>query len=157
MPMFGPWELAIILLIVVVIFGAGRLSQLGGAVGKSVRDFRQATKDDEAHAHGQGHAAVTTSPAAVLPGPASLNGSATTTVIAAAPVAAPGITCPNCARVNPVAQAFCSGCGTALGKAAVTVAPPPTTDVTCPSCATVNPAGQAFCGQCGARLSRAVA
>jgi sec-independent protein translocase protein TatA len=40
-------ELIIILVIVVVIFGAGRLSGIGGALGKGIRDFRSATKDDE--------------------------------------------------------------------------------------------------------------
>ena len=47
MPALGPWELVIILLIVVVIFGAGRLAEIGGAVGKSVREFRSATHDDD--------------------------------------------------------------------------------------------------------------
>ena len=31
MPTLGPWELIVILLIVVVIFGAGRLAEIGGA------------------------------------------------------------------------------------------------------------------------------
>src|SRR5580765_4371832 len=47
MPALGPWELVIILLIVVVIFGAGRLAEIGGAVGKSVREFRSATHDED--------------------------------------------------------------------------------------------------------------
>ena len=38
----GPWELMLILLIVVVIFGAGKLSGVGSALGKSVRDFKAA-------------------------------------------------------------------------------------------------------------------
>ena len=42
----GPWELLIILLIVVVVFGAGRLSEFGGALGKGIREFRTSTKDD---------------------------------------------------------------------------------------------------------------
>jgi len=47
MPTLGPWELIVILLIVVVIFGAGRLSEVGGAVGKSIREFRKATTDEQ--------------------------------------------------------------------------------------------------------------
>lgn len=39
-----PWILAIIVLaIVLIIFGPGKLSQLGGAVGKSIRDFRKSS------------------------------------------------------------------------------------------------------------------
>lgn len=39
---FSPVELGLILLIVIVIFGVGKVSQVGGALGKSVRDFRDA-------------------------------------------------------------------------------------------------------------------
>jgi sec-independent protein translocase protein TatA len=42
----GPLELVIILLIVVAIFGAGKLANLGGSVGKAVKDFRSAVKDE---------------------------------------------------------------------------------------------------------------
>ena len=37
----GPLELFILLLIVVVIFGVGRLEELGGAMGKAIRQFRR--------------------------------------------------------------------------------------------------------------------
>lgn len=43
----GVPELIIILVIVILIFGAGRLAELGGALGKTVREFRRATKEDE--------------------------------------------------------------------------------------------------------------
>ncbi|MEX2225678.1 MAG: twin-arginine translocase TatA/TatE family subunit [Dehalococcoidia bacterium] len=45
---FGPWELALILLIVVLIFGVGRLPEVGGAVGKGIREFRKSTRDESA-------------------------------------------------------------------------------------------------------------
>jgi sec-independent protein translocase protein TatA len=38
-------ELGIILVIVIVIFGAGKLPELGGAVGKTFREFKSATKE----------------------------------------------------------------------------------------------------------------
>ncbi len=34
-------ELIIVLLIVLVVFGVGRLGELGGALGKAIREFRQ--------------------------------------------------------------------------------------------------------------------
>jgi sec-independent protein translocase protein TatA len=40
MPSLGPWELAIILLIVIIIFGVGKLPEIGGALGKGIREFR---------------------------------------------------------------------------------------------------------------------
>jgi sec-independent protein translocase protein TatA len=41
----GPFELIIILVIVIIIFGVGRLPEIGGAVGKAIREFR--TSADE--------------------------------------------------------------------------------------------------------------
>ena len=38
---FGPLELAIILVVVLLIFGASRLGDIGGALGKSIREFRR--------------------------------------------------------------------------------------------------------------------
>ena len=43
----GWQELAIVLVIVVIIFGAGRLPEIGGAVGKSIKEFRAQSADDE--------------------------------------------------------------------------------------------------------------
>jgi sec-independent protein translocase protein TatA len=45
--MFGShWVWIIILLVVVlIIFGPGRLPELGGAVGKAMREFRKATTE----------------------------------------------------------------------------------------------------------------
>jgi sec-independent protein translocase protein TatA len=42
MPMPGPTELLIILAIVVLIFGASRIGKLGGALGQSIREFKEA-------------------------------------------------------------------------------------------------------------------
>jgi len=36
----GPMEIGLILVIVLVVFGVGRLPQVGGALGKSIREFR---------------------------------------------------------------------------------------------------------------------
>jgi sec-independent protein translocase protein TatA len=46
----GGWEWLIILVIVIIIFGVGKLPQVGGAIGKSIREFREASanpKDKE--------------------------------------------------------------------------------------------------------------
>jgi sec-independent protein translocase protein TatA len=40
-------ELLIILLIIVIVFGASRLGKLGGAVGQSIRDFRESLRSDD--------------------------------------------------------------------------------------------------------------
>jgi sec-independent protein translocase protein TatA len=43
-------HLAIVLVIVLVIFGPGKLPDLGEALGKGIRNFKKATEGDEAHA-----------------------------------------------------------------------------------------------------------
>ena len=45
--LFQPWHLLLILLIVLVVFGAGKLSQVGGALGQSVKDFKETVKDED--------------------------------------------------------------------------------------------------------------
>ena len=37
----GPWEIALILVIIVIVFGVGKLPQVGGAIGKGIRAFRK--------------------------------------------------------------------------------------------------------------------
>jgi sec-independent protein translocase protein TatA len=155
---FGPWEVFVILVILVVIFGAGRLSQVGGAVGKSVREFRGAVRDEPA-------------PAPAPPPPPV--------------VIAPPVACAECQTANPATNRFCSACGATLVVLAAAETPAVATSAletapaaagalegedvlaqhapvtmptnTCPSCATVNPPGQPFCGQCGTRLKPAAA
>ena len=42
----GGWEWVILLVIVLIVFGVGRLPEIGGAIGKSIREFREASKDE---------------------------------------------------------------------------------------------------------------
>lgn len=43
----GMPELLVILVIALVIFGAGKLPEIGGALGKGIRDFKKAMREDE--------------------------------------------------------------------------------------------------------------
>jgi len=43
----GSTELIIILVLVLVIFGAGKLPEIGGALGKGIRSFRKAASERE--------------------------------------------------------------------------------------------------------------
>lgn len=43
---FGPWELVFILIIVLIIFGPGKLPQLAESMGKAIKGFRKAQQDD---------------------------------------------------------------------------------------------------------------
>jgi len=45
----GPWEIGLILAIIVIVFGVGKLPQVGGAIGRGLRSFRkgQSGEDEE--------------------------------------------------------------------------------------------------------------
>jgi len=43
----GAPELIIVLIIVVLIFGVGRVGKIGGELGKSIKEFRQGISDDK--------------------------------------------------------------------------------------------------------------
>ena len=43
----GPMELLVIVLIIVIIFGARRLPELGNSLGEGIKNFKNATKDEK--------------------------------------------------------------------------------------------------------------
>jgi sec-independent protein translocase protein TatA len=97
---FGPWELALILLIVVLIFGVGRLPEVGGAVGKGIREFRKSTRDESDDASSS----------------TTMNSSSAADADASAPAPAPADSafCTECGSANPRSAKFCAQCGHAM-------------------------------------------
>jgi sec-independent protein translocase protein TatA len=91
MPSIGGPELLLILAVVLIVFGAGKLPDVLGQLGKGVRSFRDESTQDK---------------------PASVATGSTTS----AATAAPGTTiyCRNCGRPNPNDAKFCTNCGQAL-------------------------------------------
>ena len=43
----GPLELVLILVIVFIIFGAGKLPEIGGAIGKGINSFKKSMKEPD--------------------------------------------------------------------------------------------------------------
>ncbi len=43
----GPWEIGLILSIILIVFGVGKLPQVGGAIGKGLRAFRKGQSGEE--------------------------------------------------------------------------------------------------------------
>ena len=43
----GMPELIIILVIIVIIFGAGKLPEIGSGIGKGIKNFKKATREEE--------------------------------------------------------------------------------------------------------------
>ena len=49
MPNVGPWEIILLLLLALLLFGAKRLPEIGRSMGKGLREFKDSVsgKDDE--------------------------------------------------------------------------------------------------------------
>ena len=122
----GPMELLLVLAVVVIIFGAGKLPEVGGAIGKGIKEFRKATKDDEPKQIAQASVETATPPLPQTP-----------PVVAQTPAAV----CPKCGTANAPGARFCGQCGVDMTAGAV-----------CDKCGTANAPGTRFCGQCGAAL-----
>ena len=43
----GMPELIVILVIIVIIFGAGKLPEIGSGIGKGIKNFKKATREEE--------------------------------------------------------------------------------------------------------------
>lgn len=43
----GIWEWVVILIIILIIFGAGKIPEIGDALGKGIRNFRKSVKEPE--------------------------------------------------------------------------------------------------------------
>ncbi len=90
-------ELAIIAFIVVLVFGVGRLPEVGGAVGKGIREFRKASKDDDAESAASTLTRVSESVSADDP--------------TLAATASESIFCSECGGKNLREAKFCAHCG----------------------------------------------
>jgi len=44
---FGPTELIIILVIVILLFGVGRIGKIAGELGGAIKNFRESVKSDD--------------------------------------------------------------------------------------------------------------
>ncbi len=90
MPNIGGPELLLILAVVLIVFGAGRLPDVLGQLGKGVRSFRDEANSDK---------------------PAAAPAASST---ATAPAPGTTVYCRNCGRPNGTDAKFCSNCGQAL-------------------------------------------
>jgi sec-independent protein translocase protein TatA len=54
MPQLGPTELIIILVIVILLFGVGRISKIAGELGKGIHSFREGLKGEEENSEAAG-------------------------------------------------------------------------------------------------------
>ena len=104
----GAPELLIILAVVVIIFGGAKRADLGGSMGKGIREFKKNVKENEEEEEAPAKAAPTPPPVASVSTPA--NGDAA----AANGNAVSALKCPSCEALNPANSKVCNQCGTSL-------------------------------------------
>lgn len=44
---FGPWEIVLVIVIILIVFGPGKLPQVGESIGKAVQSFKKAKAEDD--------------------------------------------------------------------------------------------------------------
>src|SRR5438105_884390 len=105
-----PGHLILILVIVLLIFGPGKLPELGRALGDGMRELKKATGGGEdSHASTNATAASGATPTTATPvaGAAAPNGAATRA-------------CPSCHGAVAVGDKFCGHCGAVMETPAKT-------------------------------------
>jgi sec-independent protein translocase protein TatA len=100
-----PGHLIVILVIVLLIFGPGKLPELGKAMGDGLRELKKATGGEDA-AKDAGTAAATTTTQPVVP--------TATTGATVTPITAASHVCPSCRGSVPVGDKFCGNCGSLM-------------------------------------------
>jgi sec-independent protein translocase protein TatA len=99
----GPFELLVVLAVVIIIFGVGRLPEVGGAIGKGIREFRKASKDEEPE-----------EPKQITEAQSTAQGPSATSPSESPPAQPTGVACQKCGTANPPGNKFCSQCGASL-------------------------------------------
>jgi len=142
----GPWEIAAILVVLVIFLGVGRLSELGGAMRKSVREVRSAVREEPI-------ASAPVLPPVTCPTCGASNSGANRfcSTCGASMTVPPPLAAP-----EPASTELAADHATQAVEPATATAVPAHENI-CPSCATANPPGQPFCGQCGTHLGSAAA
>lgn len=101
-----PGHLIVILVIVLLIFGPGKLPELGRAMGDGLRELKKATGSEDAAAKDAGTAAATTTAATAAP--------VASTPAEVTPITAATRVCPSCRGAVPVGDKFCGNCGSLM-------------------------------------------
>jgi sec-independent protein translocase protein TatA len=121
-----PWHILVLIVVAFLIFGGGKLPDMGRSLGKTLSEFRKGTKEA---AEGfkeeiQKPAAPTASSAAPLP-PADPFAPAQTAPVQSAfpqtaqPAGLTGNFCNNCGKPNLPEAHFCANCGAKLPEKVV--------------------------------------
>jgi TatA/E family protein of Tat protein translocase len=121
----NPIHLVLLLVVILIVFGAGKLPGVGAALGQSIKEFKKATQEPDETAAAN----------------ASVNGASLDS-------------CPNCHSTVPAGAQFCPSCGTAARpQIAAEATTSSVTPAFCTQCGAKNDPAARFCAQCGTSMS----
>lgn len=119
----NPLHLVLLLVIILVVFGAGKLPGVGTALGQSIKEFKKASNEPESGAKVTASGTECTNCHTIIPQDAqfcpSCGNAARPQVTAAATNAtsamdADTLVCSQCGTKNALGTRFCAQCGTAV-------------------------------------------
>ena len=99
--LFQPIHLVLILAVILIVFGAGKLPEMGGALGRGIREFRSEVHDASQTTEQEGQSAPAAPVATVAPATATATQTAS-------------IFCTSCGERVPSGAKFCPGCGASM-------------------------------------------
>lgn len=105
-----PGHLIVVLVIVLLVFGPGKLPELGKAVGDGLRELKKATGDNAEKDANQATSSTTTTTTAPATTAATAPAAATNGVAATR-------VCAKCNAIVPVGDKFCGVCGSSMEAA----------------------------------------
>lgn len=104
-----PGHLIVILVIVLLIFGPGKLPELGKAVGDGLRELKKATSNEDKDA------APATLPAApVATAPTPISAATSTGPVTTTTTTTTTRVCPSCRGAVTAGDKFCGNCGASM-------------------------------------------
>lgn len=109
----GPGELLLILVVALIVFGPGKLPEIGSAIGKSIREFKRATSEMTQEltqsVNDVKQPIEEVKNLASLTEPQTFSGTHT--------IMDSGKVCSKCSARNPSSNKFCGNCGADLSVA----------------------------------------
>lgn len=110
----NPLHLIVLLVVVLIIFGAGKLPSVGNALGTSIKEFKRATNDADATTGANGAAHACPQCQTTIPAGAQFCSNCGSAVPQLAASSRDEVFCSNCGEKNTVAARFCAKCGTGI-------------------------------------------
>lgn len=112
----GPGELILILIVALIVFGPGKLPEIGSALGKGIREFKSATREMTSELTQSVNEVRQPIEEIRRPVNEVRHIPLITDTVPGAQTASVNRICPRCSAHNPSSNKFCGNCGAELSE-----------------------------------------